>query len=367
MQTVLTKVPSATDVSKVRQNRVPHMRILKMQSKFLEVFLESLDKFGQLYGPKQKNGVLSYDRLENISELVITDEHPMIPIKKLFHPMQFTMMHFDETGFKPDYSVIEKRVVLGVHPCEIHSLLKLDKVFLREPIDPYYAGLRENTAIIGFSCLPLENHLCHSTDTDIVSEGFDLFFVNLNGFYLVWVGSSLGYDMIHEKEDFFDENVTHEDIQKYVDWRQKRNKMFKKSFEFDSMPDLMDLSHKSEIWDYFGDKCLSCGQCSMACPTCNCYNVTDVFDVTNETVGRRDRKWDSCMFVDYSLVAGNHNFRSSRADRLRLWYGHKLKSWGVHYGLPGCVGCGRCVDSCPVDINVLTISEALTTKEVPNQ
>ncbi|MFW9975699.1 MAG: hypothetical protein ACFFDQ_10560, partial [Candidatus Thorarchaeota archaeon] len=96
------------------------MRILKMQSKFLEVFLESLDKFGSLYGPKHKNGVLSFDRLENISELVLSDKHPMIPIKKLFHPMQFTMMHFNETGFSPDYSVIEKRVVLGVHPCDIH-------------------------------------------------------------------------------------------------------------------------------------------------------------------------------------------------------------------------------------------------------
>lgn len=343
------------------------MRILKMQSKFLEVFLESLDKFGELYGPKQKNGVLSYDRLNSISELVITDEHPMIPIKKLFHPMQFTMMHFNEMGFYPDYSVIEKRVVLGVHPCEIHSLLRLDDVFLREPVDPYYSGLRENTAIIGFSCLPAENHLCHSTDTDIVSEGFDLFFVCLDGFYLVWVGSSLGYDMIHEREEFFDEDVSHDDIQKYIDWRQKRNSMFKKNFDFDSMPDIMELSHDSEVWDYFGDKCLSCGQCSMVCPTCNCYNVTDVFDVTNETVGRRNRVWDSCMFVDYSLVAGGHNFRASRADRLRLWYSHKLKTFGADYGRPGCIGCGRCVDSCPVDINVLTISEALTTKEVPKQ
>ena len=343
------------------------MRILKMQSKFLEVFLETLNKFGTLYGPTYKNGLLTYDRLESISDLVVTDEHPMIPIKKLFHPMRFPMMHFNEKGFTPDYSMIEKRVVLGLHPCEIHGLLILDDIFMRDPVDPYYAGLRQNTAIVGFSCLPTENSLCYSTDTDIVEEGFDLFFVNLGEFYLVWVGSSLGHDMIYEREDFFDKDVTYDDIQRYMKWRHKRNKMFKKSFEFDSMPDIMELSYESKVWNEFAEICISCGQCSMVCPTCNCYNVTDIFEVTNETIGHRDRYWDSCMFVDYSLVAGGHNFRFSRADRLRLWYGHKLKTFGKNYGRPGCVGCGRCVETCPVEINVLTVSDALITKEVPKK
>jgi sulfhydrogenase subunit beta (sulfur reductase) len=343
------------------------MRILKMQEKYLEVFLESLDKFGTLYGPVRRRGVLTYDKIRNVKEVELGGEHPMIPLKKLFHPKQFTMLHFNERGFYPDYSMIERRVVLGVHPCEIHGILKLDDVFMNDPVDPYYAGLRNNTAIIGFSCLPTENSLCNATGTDIVEEGFDLFFVDLDEFYLVWVGSSLGHDMIYEREEFFEEDVRHEDIQKYLNWREKRNKMFKHDFDFRTMPDVMELSYNSEVWDYFADKCLSCGQCSMVCPTCNCYNVTDVFDVTNESVGRRDRVWDSCMFVDYSLVSGGHNFRGDRADRLKLWYTHKLKSFGDEYGQPGCVGCGRCVDTCPVDINVLTVSEALTAREVPKK
>ena len=335
-----------------------------MQSKFLDEFLGILNKFGTLYGPTHKNGVLTFDRLKNISDLVVTDEHPMIPLKKLFHPMRFTMMHFNEKGFTPEYPMIEPRVVLGVHPCEIHGLLILDDIFMRDPIDPYYARLRRNTAIVGFSCLPTENSLCYSTDTDIVQDGYDLFFVNLGEFYLVWVGSSLGHDMIYEREEFFETNVAYDDIQRFIKWRYKRNSMFKKGFEFDSMPDIMELSYESEVWNEFAEKCISCGQCSMVCPTCNCYNVTDVFDVTNETRGRRDRYWDSCMFVDYSLVAGGHNFRGSRADRLRLWYGHKLKTFGKNLGRPGCVGCGRCVETCPVEINVLTVSDALITKEV---
>lgn len=341
------------------------MRIMKMQSKFLDVFLESLEKFGSLYGPVRKDGVLRFDKVERVSDLEISDHVPMIPLKKLFHPMKFTMLQFDECGFCPDYSVIEKRVVIGVHPCDIHGLLRLDEIFMANPADPYYTELRRNSSIIGFSCMPNKSSLCRTTGTDMIEEGFDLFFIDLGEFYLVWVGSSRGYDMIHEREEFFEENVSQEDIDKYVKWREKRNSIFEQKFDFKSMPDFMELNYNSDIWKYFADKCLSCGQCSMVCPTCNCYTVTDVFDVTNEVKGKRNRMWDSCMFVDYSLVAGGHNFRGARLDRLKLWYTHKLKSFGNEYGRPGCIGCGRCVETCPVDINVLTVATALTTGEVP--
>jgi sulfhydrogenase subunit beta (sulfur reductase) len=338
-----------------------------MKSEFLEEFLMSLDKFGRLYGPKHVDDVLTYAAIESFGELVLSDENTLIPLKKLFHPKRFNMFRFDDKGFQPDYSIFEKRVVLGVHPCEVHGILKLDEVFMSDPPDPYYVGLRKRSAIIGFSCLPAESSICKSTGTDIVEEGFDLFFVDLDDFYLVWVGSSLGHDMILEKEDFFDDRVTHDDIQMYIEWREKRDDMFKRSFNFPAMPDIIELSYNSEVWDYFADKCLSCGQCSMVCPTCNCYNVTDILDISGKTSGRRERIWDSCMFVDYSLVAGGHNFRGSRVDRLKLWYTHKLKAFAHEYGSPGCVGCGRCVDTCPVDINVLTISDALTSCEVPKQ
>jgi sulfhydrogenase subunit beta (sulfur reductase) len=343
------------------------VRILKMKSEYLEQFLMSLEKFGKLYGPKHESGVLTYAPIERFDELVLNGENTMIPLKKLFHPKRFNMFHFDDDGFKPDYSIIETRVILGVHPCEIHGIRRLDEVFLENSPDPYYEGLRKSTAIIGFSCLPSENALCKSTGTDIVEEGFDLFFVDLDDFFLVWIGSSLGHDMILEREDFFDDKVTHDDIQRYIDWRETRDTMFKHSFNFPAMPDIIELSYNSEVWEYFAEKCLSCGQCTMVCPTCNCYNVSDVLDISSDTTGRRERIWDSCMFVDYSLVAGGHNFRGSRADRLKLWYTHKLKAFASEYGKPSCVGCGRCVDTCPVDINVLTVSEALTKCEVPRK
>ena len=344
-----------------------HVLILKMQSKFLEVFLESTVKYGKLYGPVKKNGHLSYDHVEDIKDVVLGDEHPMIPIKKLFNPMRCDMMKFDDNGFIPDYSMFEKRVIIGVPLSGIHSLLVLDRVFMKDPVDPYYAEQRKNSIIIGFSCEPGENSLEIHTGTDRVDEGFDLFFVNLGEFYLVWVGSSIGHDLVYSKEEFFEEELSSDDVKKYIIWQKNRDSLFKQNFEFDNIPEIMDMSYNSEIWEYFADKCISCGQCSMVCPTCNCYNTTDYFDVTNKSTGRRERTWDSCMFVDYSLVAGGHNFREKRADRLKLWYTHKLKAFGGEFGKPSCVGCGRCVDTCPVDINVLTISKALIEQKVPQK
>ncbi|MHA1652803.1 MAG: 4Fe-4S dicluster domain-containing protein [Candidatus Thorarchaeota archaeon] len=341
------------------------MHVLKMDVKYLDEFLASLGEFGTLYGPTRRDGVLTYERLDNIKELEITTERPLIPVKKLFHPKRFDMFTYDGNGFTPNCSLFEKRVLIGVHPCDIHSLLKLDRLYLADPADPYYKGLRECTAIVGFSCLPDENCLCKSTGTDIIEQGFDLFFVKLNGFYLVWVGSSLGHDMVLEKEEFFDSDVTPRDIQEYIDWREMRDGMFQKSFDFKNMPDVIELSYNSADWEYFGEKCLSCGQCSMVCPTCSCFHVHDIPDIGSENTGRRERMWDSCMFVDFSLVAGGHNFRKQRADRLKLWYTHKLKTLGREYGNPGCVGCGRCLTNCPVDINVLTVSEALLSEGVP--
>ncbi len=338
-----------------------------MNSKHLTEFLESLRDFGTLYGPIRKSGILVFDQVEDIQNLEITNENTLLPLKKLFHPMRFDMFHFDKDGYHPDYSFFEKRVVLGVHPCELHGLLRLDEVFMVEPQDPYYAGLRKNTAVIGFSCLPNENALCKSTGTDIVESGFDLFFVDLGDFYLVWVGSSLGHDMILKKEAFFSDRVSHDEIHQYISWREKRDNMFKSSFNFDSMPDIMDLSYESEVWEYFANKCISCGQCTMVCPTCNCYDVRDVLDISPEVSGRRERFWDSCMYVDYSQVAGGHNFRGDRGSRLKLWYTHKLKAFPHEFGRPSCVGCGRCVVTCPVDINVLTVSAALTECEVPKE
>ena len=129
------------------------------------------------------------------------------------------------------------------------------------------------------------------------------------------------------------------------------------------MPSIMELSWDNPLWEELGEKCLSCGACTIVCPTCPCFNVFDEINL-KQTEGRRIRQWDSCMFREYSMVAGGHNFRESRAERLKLRFTHKLQAFVGKFGEPACVGCGRCIDTCPVDIDIRTVGMRLKGEEV---
>ncbi|HUS56513.1 MAG TPA: 4Fe-4S dicluster domain-containing protein, partial [Thermoplasmata archaeon] len=258
---------------------------------------------------------------------------------------------------------VPKRILFGIHPCDVHGILIMDKLFLETYKDPYYAERREKTLLLGHSCIPDDKCMCFATDTDFVAEGFDLFFTDLKMFYLVWVGSSRGHDLVRMRPDLFSRDLQKDDILNYTEYRKWKTSQFKAEVDFTGMPDVFELAYDSPVWDELAEKCLSCGQCSMVCPTCNCYNVVDDVEL-GSIEGTRDRYWDSCMFREYSLVAGGHNFREKRADRLKLWYTHKLQAYIGEFGEPACVGCGRCVSTCPVDINVATVSKALKEQEV---
>ena len=103
------------------------------------------------------------------------------------------------------------------------------------------------------------------------------------------------------------------------------------------------------MWSELGEKCFSCGSCTMVCPTCVCYNVKDNVEV-NLQKGKRYRQWDSCMFFSFATVSGGENFRPTGTDRLKHRLHRKGKYMLERWGELGCVGCGRCVHACLVDI-----------------
>ena len=107
------------------------------------------------------------------------------------------------------------------------------------------------------------------------------------------------------------------------------------------------------VWDELASKCLCCGSCSMVCPTCSCFNVAD--RIEEDGTASRVRTWDSCLYRDYAVVAGGHNFRADRGDRVRTRYYHKQEAFVREFGMPSCVGCGRCIENCPTGIHVVEV------------
>jgi Fe-S-cluster-containing hydrogenase component 2 len=103
-------------------------------------------------------------------------------------------------------------------------------------------------------------------------------------------------------------------------------------------------------WDDVAGRCLTCGNCTMVCPTCFCATVEDMTDLTGEKA-QRVRKWDSCFTMDFSYIHGG-SIRASPKSRYRQWMTHKLATWIDQFGTSGCVGCGRCITWCPVAIDI---------------
>jgi sulfhydrogenase subunit beta (sulfur reductase) len=335
------------------------MKIVKLKKENLFPFLESISKDSDLWAPVKKYGDRHVFQIVEDPSLIDLDyTRTLLPPRNFILPPKIDMFQVAGMDFEPNFSHVVKRIIFGIHPCDIHGLLIMDKFYTHSYEDPYYLESRKNTVVLGHSCWPDENCLCKSTNTHIVEEGYDLFFTDLKEDYLVWIGSSQGDDLIRMKPDLFEEEITEKDIQSFIQRREDKEKAFQAEFNFTTMPDLMELKYNDPLWEDLGMACLACGSCSNVCPTCNCYNVEDR-PVLGKNCSNVSRCWDACTLDYYSGVAGGENFREKRSDRLKLWYTHKFQAYISKYGKPACVGCGRCVATCPVDINVLTVGKAL--------
>ncbi len=338
------------------------MRIVKLKKENLFPFLKTISAEAELWAPVKKGDGHVFKPVSDFSQIEIKTTRTIIPPRKIFLPPSFHMFSISKEGYREDFSHVSRKILFGIHPCDIHGLLILDSFFKQAFLDPYYLKARESTLVIGLSCWPDEYCFARSTNTHIIDEGYDLFFSDLEDFFLVWIGSSRGDDLMRLQPELFIEELGDADIQRYIAWQSERNKAYQWNLNFTVMPDLMALKYKAPLWEKLGNACLACGGCSNVCPTCNCYNVMD-----KQFLGGKDgkilRHWDACTLEEYSAVAGGENFREKRSDRLKLWYTHKLQAFISMYGKPACVGCGRCIVTCPVDINVRTVGKALLGEE----
>jgi sulfhydrogenase subunit beta (sulfur reductase) len=320
--------------------------------------LRGLAQEREVFGPTEKDGRFVFSRIADVGDLRLDYDTTLLPPKKLFFPQEDVMMRFDFEGDDviDDLPASTPRVIFGLHPCDINGLLLMDNVFMRDYEDPYYKARREATLLVGISCTPSETCFCNAWGTDEVHWGFDIFLTDLGDRYFVSIRSVQGAELI----DRFVETreITAEDTAAF----QEVTRAFKGSFggtlDTAQLPLLLDAKFNSEIWDELGDRCLSCGACSMVCPTCYCFDVVDRLSPDQKT-GVRERRWDSCQFREFAEVAHGENFRSSRASRIKYRYYHKQWGYLSKFERVLCVGCGRCERACKAGISPREVVRAL--------
>lgn len=319
----------------------------------LSDMIDALGKYGDLYAPvKTSDKAHSFKKVKSLSEINLSYTRTMIPPKKVFIQPDEVLFEFNIE--KEEYLEIpkaeERIVLLGVHPCDIHALNLLAKVFTEELPDKYYLERKKTAFIIGASCVPDEFCFCKSTGTSYAQEGFELFLHDIGDSYFIRVGSLKGYEFIETHPNLF-EAAERSHFDAFREAERKRLASFTRELEMAGLQDHLDMAYESEIWSEYGDRCLGCGSCNLVCPRCRCYDVVDQINLDLNT-GERVRKWYSCMLKDHGLVAGGQNFRPTTYERIRNRFNCK---GSLREDLINCVGCGRCTVFCPADIDYVEV------------
>ena len=339
------------------------MKIVKLPKENNKEFIAFLSLFGEIHAPVRRGDEsFAFTSVRDLSEIALDCTRTILPLKKYFFRPTEVMFNFSaQRGYEAPVEETDKRlVVFGAHPCDIHGLKILDIVLGGRYADSYYFTKRNQAVIVGLDCIPDEYCFCRSTGTDFVDNGFDLFLSDIGESYLVRVGTSLGDDIVAAAHWLFYE-VEPRDRELYKARSIQRRESFQTEIQLQDLPEIMDLEYDNRLWQDVGEKCLSCGTCSMVCPTCYCYAVFDELNLDADS-GQRKRRWDSCLFTDYALVAGGHNFRAARSSRVKNRYFHKQRGFVSQYGRPSCVGCGRCIVYCPAGVDILEVVQNLRSE-----
>ena len=198
-----------------------------------------------------------------------------------------------------------------------------------------------------------------AVNADVVFKGFDLFLTDIGEKYFVAIGSDTGYRIV---DRFSGEEVSEADQDAFKSTKKRIESKFKTQVDVTIVPELMDLEFESEVWERWGDKCMSCGSCAMVCPTCYCYGVEEDVDLSF-TQAAKKRFLYSCNLVDFAMVAGEHNFRPEPCIRLKYRYYHQFRGFVEAFNQSLCVGCNRCGVACLAGISPKAVIDDLNETE----
>ena len=328
-----------------------------------EVFAKIADSM-QLYIPVDGENGADFKKWEDGLSMS-NDLNTVRSPKDFFFPQIENLMEFKVSG--KEIEVIDTRsekedfVVFGVRACDVKSFEVLDRVFLTDPCDSYYANRREHGIIVSLACTrPVETCFCQSFGIDAAAPEGDVVCHKTE--------TDMYFNAVTEKGKALMallEDITEECDDSAVKAQQEKTREIMKKLPLaDLKTDNFGGGKTAEYfdapeWKELSRSCLGCGTCTFVCPTCQCYDIKD-FNTGKGVI--RFRCWDSCMYSDFTKMA-HGNSRNSQLERFRQRFMHKL----VYYpenndGLFSCVGCGRCLAKCPISMNIVKVMKTLGGK-----
>jgi len=302
-------------------------------------------------------------------------ERPINPFKSVLLPNRELIARYGESDQEDPLRQAAARTIalVGVRGCECRALGYLDGVMYDDPApDPFYKARRENTTVISVDCV----EPCASCFCDLLGEkpyAEKLFDVNLSpveGGYVVEAGSEKGTELLEKSQDLFSE-ATPEHLEMKGRMRQRAAEQLREQNSRYSVPDevkeKLPQTVEAPFWRHELGFCVQCGGCTAVCPTCYCFLLYD--REAGPARFERGRAWDSCQFSGYAVMAGpagglKPDPRRSHMSKFQHRFEHKFWYDPLNWGTLGCVGCGRCAQTCPGAIDLRRVLSEINSERV---
>lgn len=337
----------------------------KIEKQNLAPLFQAIVAKQELYVPANTNGQVNFAPYSEDIQVDLDTLNTVKSPKDIFFPQSENLYTCKREGKKisiqPEALKEQDFVVFGLKGCDIRGMDVLDKVFLAEPVDSFYAARRAHGTIVALACRePEETCFCTVFGVDPAAPAGDV---------QCWmVEDTLYWKPVTEKGEALTAQVSDlltEAEEAPVEAQKKNIAQIMTQLPYTNLSlegwngDALDEKFNAPQWEQLYKPCLACGTCTFVCPTCQCYDIKD-YDTGHGV--QRYRCWDSCMYSDFTMMAHGNN-RTSQMQRYRQRFMHKLVYFPANNdGMYSCVGCGRCVAKCPASLNIVKVIKAFQTQ-----
>jgi len=318
----------------------------------------------KVVAPTLRDGVYVFGELRSAGDLEFPSNGlPRVSVKEFLLPRSEVLFYY-KTGKNSEEAVAPpppaEQVLFGVHPCDVQAINVLDAVFGAEPFpDELYLARRQATTIVGRGTparsASHQGFFQRLGISSMDNRDCDLFFAQLNDEKIV-------LEVLTERGAALDELISGfavadaESLAALAALRDEAAGEVTNEIDVEALHAQLKGMFDADVWQQIAEKCVGCGACAFLCPTCHCF---DIQDEKHGDLGCRVRNWDTCQFELFTKHASGHNPRDTQIGRARQRIMHKFEYGYSNFGIPFCTGCGRCLQVCPVNNNLLQILEEI--------
>jgi len=335
--------------------------MFKIDNSKMSALFQLIAETSELYLPVEQAGQVNFANWSEEARVELDTLNTVKSPKDAFFPQSEDLYTCKRDGknisIEPEELKNQDFVVFGMRACDLRGVEVLDKVFLSDPIDSFYAARRNHGTIVALACSePEETCFCGAFDIDATNPVADVtVWKSADGLY--WQANSEKGEVLTKRV----ESLLETSDEAPVNAQKEQTKSILARLPYANLSlegwngDVLEEKFNSELWEELYKPCLACGTCTFVCPTCQCYDIKD-YD-TGKSV-KRYRCWDSCMYSDFTMMAHGNN-RTTQMQRFRQRFMHKLVYFPANNeGMYSCVGCGRCVAKCPASLNIVKVIKA---------